>query len=300
MQGSEKALVLYFSGTGNTWIMASEIGKELSRRGIATHMAALEQLPRKPDFSNYTMVGLGFPVYAWCFPSNVRRFLERLPRVKEKRAFVFSTMQDESLGSEALAGRYLARKGFKVAAARPFLAPNNETIYFGPEDPKEQATLTKLERMKARAPRFVDEILSGRGRIEQNTSLRVSLSQVSGIAFDLLDGYLASRNLRVTADCTACGFCERICPENNIYASLTFPRFRSRCLMCERCVSFCPQAAIIHPLHRAVYTGVRYRAPGYRPPILRRPTRWVYDGQEVPLGQEEGGEFAPELVSDKD
>jgi ferredoxin len=275
--------------------MAEEIAREMERRGIKADLEAIEQAPAKLDFSRYGIIGLGFPIYAWCFPSNVRRFLRRFPRVKDKKAFIFSTMQDESLGSEALAGRYLKRLGYNVAAAKPFITANNETIYFGPEDLRDSSTILKIERMKARAPRFVEEILSERGEIEHNTPLYVSLSQVSGMAFDLLDGYLASRNFRITSDCTSCGLCEKICPEANIYGSLTWPQFRNRCLMCERCVSFCPQKAIIHPLHRAKYTDIRYRAPGYRPPILRRPTRWVFEGERTPER-----ELAPEFVRDKD
>lgn len=295
MKDFDRTVIFYFTGTGNTWLMAEEIAREMERRGVETNLEAIEQASAQLDISRYGIVGLGFPIYAWCFPSNVRRFLRKFPKVNGKKAFIFSTMQDESLGSEALAGRYLKRLGYNVIAARPFITANNETIYFGPEDARDPSTISKIERMKARAPRFVEEILSGRGEIEHNTPLYISLSQVSGMAFDLLDGYLASRNLRITPDCTSCGLCEKICPEANIYGSLTWPQFRNRCLMCERCVSFCPQKAIIHPLHRAKHTDIRYRAPGYRPPVLRKPTRWVFEGERTPEH-----ELAPEYVSDKD
>lgn len=268
----QRALILYFSGTGNTWIMASAIAREFERSGVSADLLALEQAPGNLDLSGYDMLGLGFPIYAWCFPSNVRRFLERLPRVTGKRAFVFSTMQSSSLGSEALAARYLKYKGFEVLSARAFLVVNNETIYYGPADPRDSWTLDMIEQMKAKAPEFVREILSGTGVIERNNPFYVFCSQLTGIGFDLLDGWLASRNFRITEDCTACGVCERICPEGNIAEALSWPGFRNRCLMCERCVNFCPMKAIIHPLHRAPHSDVRYCAPGYRPPLLRKPT----------------------------
>lgn len=268
-----KVLILYFSGTGNTWIMASAIAEEFERRGVSAALLALEQTPGNLDLSGYDMLGLGFPIYAWCFPSNVRRFLSRLKRVRGKRAFVFSTMQSASLGSEALAARYLKYKGFDVVSARAFLVANNETIYYGPADPQDSWTLDMIDGMKARAPEFVREILSGTGVIERDNAFHVLLSQITGIGFDLLDGWLASRNFRITEDCNSCGLCERICPEANITQALTWPGFRNRCLMCERCVNFCPMKAIIHPLHRAPYSDVRYRAPGYRPPLMRKPSQ---------------------------
>jgi len=267
-----KALICYFSGTGNTWIMANAIGKEFGKRGVKADLLALEQAPRNLDFSPYSIIGIGFPVYAWCFPSNVRRFFKKIPHGEGRRAFVFSTIQSSSLGAEALAARYLEHKGYSVACARTFLAVNNESIYYGPADPRSPRTLEILKDMKARAPAFVTEILSGSGEIERNSTLAVLTSQLTGMGFDLLDGWVASRNFHVTEDCTRCGICEKICPEDNIYASLTFPQFRNRCLMCERCVNFCPVKAITHPVSR-VDTDIRYQAPGYRPPILRKPSQ---------------------------
>jgi ferredoxin len=252
--------------------MASAIAKAFERRGVSADLAALEQTPSDFDLSGYDIVGLGFPIYAWCFPSNVRRFIKNLPKGEGRRAFVFSTIQGSSLGSEALAARYLEKKGYRVVAGRTFLAVNNETIYFGPADADDPCTIEMLERMRSRAPAFVEGILSGDGVIERNNLFCVMLSEFSGIIFDFLDGWLASRNFRITEDCNSCGLCERICPTGNIFASLTWPRFRNRCLMCERCVNFCPRVAITHPLRR-VNTNVRYQAPGYIPPILRSPSR---------------------------
>ena len=294
MKSADRALIICFSGTGNTWLMASSIAQEFTRRGVPADLLALEQAPARLALSSYTILGLGFPVYAWCFPSNVRRFLKKLPAAEGKRAFVFSTMQDASLGSEALAARYLKYKGFDVVAARAFLVVNNENIYFGPADPRDPWTLQMIEAMKAKAPGFVDGILSGRGEIERNSPLHVILSQLAGIGFDLLDGWLASRNFTVTEDCTSCGVCEKICPEGNIYGSLTWPRFKNRCLMCERCVNFCPQKALLHPLHRAPYSDTRYRAPGYKPPVLRKPSELVVEGFEELDEVESVPELTPE------
>jgi ferredoxin/flavodoxin len=267
----ERVLIIYFSGTGNTWVMASAIAKEFEKLGVRADLLAIEQAPVNLDLSGYAMLGIGFPVYAWCFPSNVRRLIKKLPQGQGRRAFVFSTIQGSSLGSEALLARYLKKKGYRVQAGRAFLAVNNETIYYGPADPKNPHTIEKIERMKSKAPAFVGEIVRGKGVIERNKPFYVMLSEFAGVIFDLLDGWLASRNFRITESCDSCGLCERICPTDNIYASLTWPRFRNRCLMCERCVNFCPRGAITHPLRR-VNTEVRYHAAGYTPSILRLPS----------------------------
>jgi len=266
-----RILILYFSGTGNTWLMASAIAGEFGKRGFQADLMAIEQTPRNLDVSGYDIVGIGFPVYAWCFPSNVRRFLKRIPQGEGRGAFVFSTVQSSSVGAEALAARYLERRGYRVASARMFLAVNNETIYYGPADPRSPDTLRRLEEMKSQAAPFVTEVLAGDAVLERNGLPALVFSQLAGMCFDLLDGWPASRNFRINETCTRCGICERICPEGNIYGSLSWPRFRNRCLMCERCVNFCPVKAIVHPLRR-VNTDVRYHAPGYRPPLLREPT----------------------------
>lgn len=293
VKSSDKALIIYFTGTGNTWLMADAICGEFEKHGVPADLKTLEETPRDLDISPYSILGIGFPVYAWCFPSNIRRFLKRMPAGQDRCAFVFSTIQDSSWGSEALTARYLKRRGYNVVSARTFLAVNNETIYYGPADPRDPGTIDTLEYMKARAPSFVAEILSGKGEIERNAVFSVLASQLTGMGFDLLDGYLASRNFRVLDTCNRCGICERICPENNIFGSLTWPVFRNRCLMCERCVNFCPQKAIIHPIRR-LDTDIRYQAPGYVPPRLRKPTRWEFEPETV--GEPE---LAPRFAADE-
>jgi len=232
-------------------------------------MTALEQTDTLNPAS-FDLLGIGFPVYAGCFPYNVWRFARSLKPAAGKKTFVFSTKAQATAGSEALLGRLLAQKGYKVLAARSFLAPNNETLLLGPEDISLPDVSGKLKLLKAKVPGFVDEVLSGKGVIPKDNTFMLISSLLSGFSF-----YANSdlpTNLRIKGNCTRCGFCERICPAGNIVSSLTSPRFRNRCIICERCVSFCPEKVIVHPV-TFVRTSLRYRAPGYKPPILRKATR---------------------------
>ncbi|MBD3286620.1 hypothetical protein GF359_08535 [candidate division WOR-3 bacterium] len=263
-----KALIAYFTGTGNTWFLADCLAKELRDKSIQTDITALEHI-NKVDLSTCDLLGLGFPVYAGCIPYNVWGFVRRLKPVAGKRAFVFSTKAQATAGSESLLARLLILKGYRVLAARSFIAPSNETLLFGPEDVTRPEVRAKLERLRHRVPGFVERMLSGNGVIEKNNTFMLLSSILSGFSFYLSTGYVS--NLLVTDDCTRCGLCEQICPAGNILSSLTRPRFRNRCVVCERCVSFCPEKAIVHPV-TFVRTSLRYRVPGYTPPVLRKPT----------------------------
>ncbi|MBN2380539.1 EFR1 family ferrodoxin [candidate division WOR-3 bacterium] len=265
----QRALILFFTGTGNTWFLADSITKELRKRGFKADMIALERSGGL-DPDTFELLGIGFPVYSGCFPYNIWRFVRDLKNVHGKPAFVFSTKAQATPGSEALLARLLARKGYRVLSARSFIAPSNETLLLGPEDISKPEVLKKLERVKNEVPGFVEDMFAGNGVIEKDNTFMLLSSLVSGLAFYLNTGYLT--NLKVTDKCSRCGLCEEICPAGNIGSSLTRPRFRNRCLVCERCVNFCPQRSIVHPV-TFVRTSIRYRAPGYRPPLLRKATR---------------------------
>ncbi len=304
----EKALILYFSGTGNTWLAASEIADALRERGIATDLVALERATSTFPDSDYTLIGIGFPIYGCTSPMMVYDYVKKMPRVVRsrgavrsggapgevaagsrmgptsfrergegggKKAFVFSTMGAVTYGSEAMIARMLSRKGYDVLAGRALVAPYNDRFLYVPEPdyPGAPHTEKKIRDLRMASRELVRDILEGKGRIERNTAVMIwaSLAVQFLLKFFVPLLYICVPYLKFQAgiDCTSCGLCERICPKGNIRSSLARPRIGHRCEVCERCANFCPQVAVRFGMPLEF---VQYRAPGYRPPFLRKPT----------------------------
>ncbi|MBR3292863.1 MAG: EFR1 family ferrodoxin, partial [Oscillospiraceae bacterium] len=50
--------------------------------------------------------------------------------------------------------------------------------------------------------------------------------------------------LKISDSCVGCGLCSKVCPMENIQVKDNLVISGSRCTMCYRCISLCPQKAI--------------------------------------------------------
>lgn len=268
-----KTLILYFSGTGNTWLAAEKLKARLSERGIASDLKAIEEIRTDVDLGPYSTIGIGYPIYLFSVPGFVYRFLKKLTAGEGRKAFVFATMGGGTFGSEALAALLLRNRGYRVIGAKPFVAPNNDAVLTGSENPDSPEAQADIEGLLRGIDSWVDEIVEGKGSIYKNKVSTKLAAAITGFAFRKLIPLHAFSMpfwfLKADKRCTSCGICERICPVGNIKGSLKIPRFGTRCLLCERCLNFCPKNAI-HFLFSP--WRPQYRAPGYKPPFLRKPT----------------------------
>jgi flavodoxin len=95
MRTDVKVLMVFFSGTGDTQFVSEHIKDHVldacsfSNREIT--LTALEWSSPPSSIGGYDLVCLGFPVYKGGAPKNVRDFIDRLPGVQDKGAFVFNT-----------------------------------------------------------------------------------------------------------------------------------------------------------------------------------------------------------------
>jgi len=270
-----RAVIFYFSGTGNTWLAASRIAQELKRHGVSSDLAALEETSGVPDISDYDMVGIGYPVYSFAIPGYVHRFLKkRLPAGEGRKAFVFSTMGGGTFGSEALASFLLRRRGYRVIAARPFIAPTNDMVLIGSQAPDSPLAKASIAGLLADVSSWVRQMLEGKAGISGDNPMMKLGAAALGFAFSKMISFHAFSMpfwfLKADERCTRCGLCERICPVGNIKGSLSNPRFGTRCIFCERCLNLCPHNAVHFLLSRR---RPQYRAPGFTPPLLRAATR---------------------------
>ena len=106
-----KALILYFSGTGNTEYVAKYLQRKLASLSVDTDLESIENiLPMKS--AEFDFLIIGFPIYAGASPEFFRQYLNLLPTVSKKGIFVFCTRA--MFTGQAIADVYeqLSRKGY--------------------------------------------------------------------------------------------------------------------------------------------------------------------------------------------
>ena len=90
MERRVRALVAFYSETGNTEKAARAIAEGLERAGVEAVVKRVESL-RPGEIGHFDLVCIGTPVHYAAPASKVREFLERLPELNGKKAAIFCT-----------------------------------------------------------------------------------------------------------------------------------------------------------------------------------------------------------------
>jgi len=257
------ALVVYFSQTGNTRLVAEAMARGLSAEGCdPVHVRPIEKVGPE-EWRGCDLFVLGTPVFYYKEPANVRAWIRGLaPRDlvpafaglrRGKPAFTFITHGGNPTNTLRRLQRLLGAKGARVLGSFECFGYDTYPIYlksfrqWGHPDAEELAAAEEFGRAAARqAERF----LAGAPMAE------ASYPFVGGRTFRL--SILCRRpildwmfpRLDVNRDlCTRCGACARRCPTGNISldppgGTFRWPAFADRCIRCYLCERICPHNAI--------------------------------------------------------
>lgn len=85
-----RALVVYYSQTGNTRKVAKEIARGIEERGVECDLRTIRDVSPE-QIGQYDLVGFGSPVWTGAEPPNMRAFILSVPKQGGKLAFCFCT-----------------------------------------------------------------------------------------------------------------------------------------------------------------------------------------------------------------
>ncbi len=264
-QPAASVAIFYFSGTGNTEIIADLLTREFEQSGCRVkttfiNKALVETLSqngergarlhgfgadRSAASDGYDLVGIGYPVHAFNAPRIVRDFIDHLPMAQGQPTFVFKDPGDPmgNGGSTHIVRRKLKRRGYDVFHEALFVMPSNILVKY---DNRLVKQLYDKAVEVARAT--VAAILSGQRKLQHNGLLWRALTW----GFSTAEGWGArffGKHLHASDACTLCGKCARECPMGNISivdgdGTAARVRFGWDCVFCMHCVYACPVSAI--------------------------------------------------------
>jgi flavodoxin/ferredoxin len=241
-----KAAVFYFSGTGNTELVAKILHEGLTQRQYATDLIRIEDVLKKKvtvDVSQYDLIGIGSQVIGFAAPSLVYRFIRSLPKMKGKKTFVFRTaggVAPVNYNASKPMIRRLKRKGYDVFYERIFSISSNWITRFDGD------VIIKLhEATRKKTGLMCEEIMRGEKRVLR-TGLIQKILMECVMAVTPLFFRLVGKDYVVSVSCTHCGLCIKNCPAGNIIEKDGKIKFNFSCNTCMRCVYSCPNNAIKH------------------------------------------------------
>ena len=259
--------IYYFSGTGNSLVVARDLARELGGRLLPIGAGT----DHDPPASEAERVGIVFPVYYAGLPPVVRRFAEQLQVPAESYLFGVCTYG----GGVGYALRdlrcSLSTRSLELSAAFGVHMPQN--AFYKPWENREKINRARKHKVRT----ICSWIAAGKRGMPFSTRLayllllpvnrwarpkfRKGLAEISGLSPDAGDDELirnADLGFSVLEDCNGCGICVRVCPVDNIRLNELRPMWLHRCENCLACYSWCPQQAITTLL---VQSGYRYHHP---------------------------------------
>ena len=235
--------VYYFSGTGNSLVVARDIAGKTNGKLIS--------IPSVMDKESITtdadVVGIVFPVYHAIFngtPLIIGRFIRKMENIDSKYIFAVCTCMGWSRVTINKVGEIIKTRGGQLSAGFTVKMPDNSN----PTTREEQQKLfnkwkKKLEiiyhyvnaRKKGKYENTVlyNIIVAPFTSRLQKTTIKVlnTLSNTSDLPFEQLLP-LTDRSFLADEKCDDCGICARVCPVSNIDIVNKKPVWQNRCESC--------------------------------------------------------------------
>jgi NAD-dependent dihydropyrimidine dehydrogenase PreA subunit len=240
----KRQLHLYwFSGSGNTYLVASAFAERLRQRDWTVELRALERSdPQMIDPA--AMLGLAFPTHFFAIPEIVLSFVRSLLRACGTESMMLGTHGVFSGGVVGPMKRELSAKGFRCIAARILSMPDS----FYPLTP-DRFNRWLISRALRKAEHYADDLATG-------AVCWTRWAILSDLHAAIFGGFFAARKLTrnhfstihaKNNQCKRCDICVNLCPMRSLKREADVPpRPQKNCTNCLRCVALCPNNSMRH------------------------------------------------------
>jgi ferredoxin len=266
-KGKMKVSIRYFSGTGNSWRIATACAERFRAAGFETDVASI--LSGNPPNPLADAVCFCFPVYALDLPRIASAYLRGLPApAKQTGSILLVTGGDpDNCGWAVESGtRILSDRGYQMRIGELIHMPNNWTPFHSAPEPGEAERI--ITRGIQSAEDIVSRFLAGESWIKP-----IVLRKFGPVGSILMRTLFHRRGVekmwgffRVDERCRGCGLCARSCPTGSIRMQAGKPVWGATCEQCMRCFNLCPNRAIqqLEPILHGSRHRV-YHLPGFNP-----------------------------------
>ncbi len=275
--------IYYFSGTGNSYVVAKDIAEKVK--------ADLISIPKVMNMDKIQIdaesIGIIFPSYLAPLsglPLIVERFVEKIANIESLHIFAVCTCGGyecvNALPSLNKLNQIIRSCGGKLSAEYSTRLPMNNLDYDHIPIPITRDQEVIINKSKTKIDDICYRIIKKRGTKYKTAKILFSLlmsplyklmrqSVINALKekakepMDTLLKYfelmpLTDRSIIVDEKCIGCGTCAKVCQVNSIKIVEKRPELQHRCEMCFACDEWCPSNAI-HHWSRA--EGVKYHHP---------------------------------------
>lgn len=230
-------MILYFSGTGNSRYVATQIAKEAEDEIISVN-SRIKAGDYSSVKSDKPIVFVG-PVYAGRFPRIMDDYIKKVDFVGCKDVYFVATCAATPWKTVSYAEKICKEKGFKSLGFNSLVMPQGY-IAGGGTQPKE----VNDKILSEAAPRIkaISELIAKNKPLPTEKAGNAIMSTlINPMMYSMM---ITSKPFAVTSKCNGCGKCVDRCPLNNIKMINSKPEWGRDCTHCMACIAGCPQEAI--------------------------------------------------------
>lgn len=243
-----KNLIYYFTGTGNSLIIAKELAMQTDTQLLPATAVSTDELIKADS------IGLVFPVYMLNAPRIIYSIVRKIRACSY--CYIIMTMGGGSGKTREKIAAILSKNGIALNASFSIVMPDNYLVWYEAISLEKQMEATR--DAKAKVQHIAGIIASRREHRDDERLLRHDINSGIPLVFKIIPGPLKQAFCDVgvkhipemdgsyltTATCNGCGICSKVCPVHNISMNNKKPAWNRHCEQCFACLQWCPQEAI--------------------------------------------------------
>jgi len=235
----KSANLVYFTGTGGTARVADAFERSFINKSVTVQRTELKGSPTPIAFGDVLVVL--FPVYAFNAPKSIAEWLKKIEPIEGRSAVVVSVSGGGEISPNTACRsatiHHLEEKGYDVIYEKMVVMPSNFLIGYD-----ESLSAMILHATPVIVDKVVVELMEGK----RHRTVPYGIDRIASKLgyLEVLGGRIFGRGLKINDKCVDCGWCEKMCPRDNIRIIDGKHIFGNDCVICLRCVYGCPQRAI--------------------------------------------------------
>ncbi|KIR03244.1 Ferredoxin [Lachnospiraceae bacterium TWA4] len=250
-------MIFYFTGTGNSFYVASELAKDTDEQ-LVDMGQAVKHKRFTYEIAPNEKVGFVFPVYFMGLPSAVTQFISKMElNGVTPHHYIYSviTCGNGIAGANQMLENKLERACYHLTVTYKVVMPENYMIMFDAPTQEEQEKIFAKAENTIRDIKEDIEMLNTEGY--ESTKKDFVLSTMT---YSLYQKGRKTKKFWVDDQCVSCHACENRCPSNAIRLIDGVPTWvKDQCVHCLQCT----RCGAIH-YGKALEKHGRYKHPVFR------------------------------------